>query len=66
MPVNEAMWDRIVRLVLGAVLAYLGFFNMSGAGGTILGIIGIILIITGITGFCLLYRVLGISTRKEA
>jgi Trk-type K+ transport system membrane component len=33
--------------------------------GVILDIIGIILIITGITGFCLLYTLFGMSTKKK-
>jgi len=61
---NEGTIDRIVRLIIGAILFYLGFFSLSGVGGIILGIIGIILFITGITGFCLLYKVIGCSTKK--
>ncbi len=64
--VNEAGWDRIVRVVLGLVLLYLWLGGvLSGAVAVILGIIGIILIITGVVGFCPLYKVLGFATKKE-
>jgi hypothetical protein len=61
---NEGTIDRIIRLIVGAILIYLGFFSLSGVFGIIIGIIGIILFITGITGFCLLYKVIGCSTKK--
>jgi len=64
--VNEAGWDRIVRVVLGLVLLYLWLGNvLSGAAAVIVGIIGIILLVTGVVGFCPLYRVLGFATKKE-
>ncbi len=66
MQVNEATWDRVVRVILGLLLAYFGFFSIQGVGGIILGIIGIVLIVTGIVGFCPAYRIFGISTKKEA
>ena len=61
---NEGSVDRIIRLIIGAILFYFGFFSLTGVVGIILGIIGIILFITGITGFCLLYKVIGCSTKK--
>jgi hypothetical protein len=61
---NESTLDRIIRLIIGVVFIILGFVTWNGVGGIILGIVGIVLTITGITGFCLLYRVFGVSTRK--
>ncbi len=66
MKVNEGLWDRIVRVILGIVLGYFGFVSMGGTGGIILGIVGLILLVTGIVGFCPAYRLLGISTHKES
>ncbi len=64
--VNEAGWDRIVRVVLGLILIYLWLGGvLSGTVAIVLGIIGIILLVTGIVGFCPLYRVLGFATKKE-
>lgn len=66
MKINEASWDRIVRVIIGVVLVYWGFFSgsLQGATGIIVGIIGLIPLITGIVGFCPLYTVFGFSTKK--
>ncbi len=64
--VNEAGWDRIVRVILGLVLLYVGFGGVvTGTLGVVLGIIGLILLVTGVVGFCPLYKVLGFATKKE-
>jgi len=65
MKLNEAPWDRIIRVVLGVVLLYVGFGVMSGTGGIIVGIIGLIPLITGLVGFCPLYSLFHLSTNKE-
>ncbi len=65
--INEAGWDRIVRVVLGAVLLYLGFGGVvTGGWGTAFKIIGFIPLLTGIFGFCPLYAIFKIRTNKEA
>lgn len=64
--VNEASWDRIVRVILGLVLLYLWLGNvLSGVVAVVLGIIGIVLIVTGVIGFCPLYRLIGFATKKS-
>ena len=69
MELNENQIDRIIRVVLGIVLiigaAYLILTNSSTIMvfvGAILGVIGIIALATGVTGFCLLYKICGVST----
>ncbi|MGC8837894.1 MAG: YgaP family membrane protein [Anaerolineae bacterium] len=68
MQANEGTVDRIVRLVLGAVLLWAGLWPLGGlrgaAWGIVAAVIGLILLFTAATGFCLIYRILGISTRK--
>lgn len=65
--INEASWDRIGRVVLGAVLLYLGFGNVvTGGWGTAFKIIGFIPLLTGIFGFCPLYAIFKVRTNKEA
>ena len=65
--VNEAGWDRIVRVVLGIVLLYLGWAGVvTGGWGTFLKIIGFLPLLTGLVGFCPLYAVLKIRTNKTA
>lgn len=63
--VNEAGWDRAVRVVLGVVLMVVGFAVIGGTGGTILGIVGLIPLVTGLVGFCPLYALLHIRTNDR-
>jgi hypothetical protein len=65
MKVNEASWDRAVRVVAGLVLLYLGWAGVVDGGfGTFLKFFGFVPLVTGIVGFCPLYPVLGVCTRK--
>ena len=59
---NEGKTDRIIRVVLGAVLLGLALLNLSGLAQTIVMVVGVIALITGTMGFCGLYKILGIST----
>jgi hypothetical protein len=61
---NVGSTDRIIRIVLGLILAVAGFFFMSGSLGIILGIIGLVLLVTGALSWCPLYIPFKISTRK--
>jgi uncharacterized membrane protein HdeD (DUF308 family) len=66
MKANESSTDRLIRIILGIIFIILGWFALgNNTLGVILDIIGIILIITGITGFCLIYTLLGMSTKKK-
>ena len=62
--VNEAGWDRIVRIVLGIIALYLGWVVVSGALGIVLLAVGVLLLVTGIVGWCPLYSVLKFRTNK--
>ena len=63
--INEANWDRVVRVVLGVVLLYLGLGGVVGGTlGIILDILGAIFLLTGAVGFCPLYILLKFSTKK--
>ncbi len=65
MSVNEAGWDRVVRVILGVILLALYFMgNVSGGVGIVVLIIGLIALLTGLFGFCPLYKVIGFSTKK--
>jgi hypothetical protein len=59
MKVNEGTADRVIRIVAGALLLYIGFFVLGGAWGIVLDVLGVIALVTGATGFCLLYRLFG-------
>jgi hypothetical protein len=57
MPQNEGTVDRIIRIILGVVIAILGIVFKSWWG-----LVAIIPLATGITGFCGIYALLHIST----
>jgi hypothetical protein len=66
MKTNESGTDRLIRIIAGVVLFMLGWGILkNNLLGIIFDILGIILFVTGITGFCGLYKLLGISTKKE-
>lgn len=58
---NLANWDRIARVVLGALLIVLA---MTGAIG-IWGYIGAIFVATAFVSFCPIYRIFGLSTCQD-
>jgi hypothetical protein len=60
MKCNLALWDRILRFILGVVLtAY------AVAGGPIWAFVGIYFIFTAAWGFCPLFATLKIRTLRE-
>ena len=61
---NESDTDRIVRGVIGVILLLVAYNNMTGPWQIVLYILGGIAVVTGITGFCMIYKLLGITTRK--
>jgi hypothetical protein len=58
MKINEAGWDRTLRIVIGLVAISLVFIGPK----SMWGLLGIIPLATGVTGSCLLYSLLGVST----
>jgi len=64
---NVGALDRIVRLALASVLFYFGLMVYSGTALSIgLLVAGTMATVSGAVGFCGLYRVFGISTRRSA
>jgi hypothetical protein len=62
---NEASWDRIVRVVLGIVLLFAGFTGVvAGTLGILVAVIGGVLLATAFAGFCPIYAVLGTKTKR--
>lgn len=55
---NVAVWDRVARLILGAVLLSLVFWGPKTAWGWL----GLVLIGTAFLGHCPIYTMLGIRT----
>jgi hypothetical protein len=55
--------DRIIRILLAAVFAYLYFGGVvTGTIGLVLVILGGIFVLTSLLGFCPIYALVGIST----
>ena len=62
---NEAVWDRVVRVVVGVVLLYLGWGGVvAGTLGTVFKWLGFLPLLTGAIGYCPAYPLLGIKTKK--
>jgi len=59
---NIGMIDRVLRVIVGAVLITLAFIGPQ----TPWGYIGIIPILTALIGFCPAYRLLGVCTLKKS
>jgi hypothetical protein len=66
MKLNESNIDRVIRVIAGIVLLYLGFGGvLTGALGIVIGVVGVVLVLTGLVGFCPLYALLKFSTLKQ-
>ncbi len=62
---NESTLDRLIRVILGAVLVILFAFQVvTGTLAVVLAVLGVILLVTGVVGFCPLYTLLKIRTNK--
>jgi hypothetical protein len=65
MKVNEAAWDRIIRVVVGLVLFFLGITGVAGGVWMwVAYVLGVVMLLTGITGFCPLYSLFQITTNE--
>ena len=63
MRVNMGTIDRVIRVVIAAVLIGVGLGVVRGPGGIAMAMIGVIPLLTGLSGFCPLYLPFGIDTR---
>ena len=57
---NTGKIDRIIRIIVGAVLIGNVFTGLQ----TPVGWIGVILVVTGLFGTCPVYSILGINTKR--
>lgn len=61
--INEAGWDRIVRVLAGILLLALGFGGVvAGTLGLVFKVIGSLLLVTGLVGYCPVYALLKVRT----
>ena len=65
MKANESNLDRILRALAGIILLALYFTSaVTGGLGIVLLVIGAVLLLTAAVGFCPLYALLKIRTKK--
>ena len=63
--VNEAGWDRGLRVALGVVLLYLGWAGVvGGAPGLVFRFLGFLPLLTGLVGWCPAYALFGFRTNR--
>jgi len=63
---NMGSIDKIIRLSAAVLIAILYFTNViSGTWAIILGVLALIFLVTSLVGVCPLYKLFGISTRKN-
>lgn len=60
MALNAGVLDRVLRVIVGLVVLSLVFVGPKTAWGYL----GVIPLLTGIVGYCPLYALLGVSTRR--
>ncbi|MCX5726395.1 MAG: DUF2892 domain-containing protein [Candidatus Saganbacteria bacterium] len=62
---NMGVLDRAIRIILAIIIGLLYYFGLiSGWVAVVLGIIALIFVITSILGYCPMYQLLKISTKK--
>jgi hypothetical protein len=65
MKTNESSLDRIIRVILGIALLVLYFTGtVTGGIGIVLIVLGAVALLTGLVGFCPLYALLKLNTKK--
>lgn len=63
---NMSTIDRIIRLIVVAIIAALYFTGqITGIALIVLGIIAVAFLLTGIISWCPIYAILGLSTKKK-
>jgi len=66
MKTNESNTDRIIRVIVGVLLVYLGTSTtlVTGTIAIVVAVVGAILLATAFVGFCPIYYFLKIKTNK--
>lgn len=66
MKTNLSTLDRVIRVVVAALFAYLYFAGIvTGALGIVLLVLGAVFVLTAFVGFCPLYAIFKFSTFKS-
>jgi hypothetical protein len=63
---NMGTIDKVIRILVALVLVVLYFTNViSGTLAIILLVLSVVFILTSVLGFCPLYLLFGLSTKKK-
>ena len=62
---NIGTIDRVLRVLAGIALVVVGFAVLEGTVGVVVGVIGLIPLATGLIGWCPLYSLFNLRTRKQ-
>ena len=63
---NLSTLDRVIRVLLGIALVALGWSGaVAGVTAIALRVFGLVPLVTGVLGWCPVYALLGISTRRS-
>lgn len=66
MKTNMGGIDKIIRIIIAAIIGYLYYTgNISGTLGTVLIVLAAVFLLTSIISFCPLYMLFGINTCKR-
>ncbi len=61
---NESLVDRLIRLIIAALAILAGYYWLEGVWQVVAYIVGLIMIATSVMGFCGLYKLIGVDTKK--
>lgn len=65
--INQASWDRILRVVIGVIMLVVGWGGMvTGVWGEVFKFLGFVPLLTGLAGFCPIYALLKLRTKKAS
>ena len=67
MKVNMSSADRIIRVIIAVIFAALYFTGtVPGTLGLVLTIVAVVFLLTSLIGFCPLYTIFSMRTKKDA
>ena len=64
MKANVGIYDRYIRLLVGAIVTLFAIFGMENSS-PFLTTVGVIVLISGLIGWCPLYQLMQINTRRN-
>ncbi len=63
--INESGADRVIRIVIGAAVSALSWGGLvTGVVGIVFKVLGALLLVTGLVGWCPLYALVKVRTKK--